>query len=209
MLRKNSAHLIIVSKPRISGIAGNNKQVYIYNMLKYGIIALFIALIGTIGLYFFLKYKVDTIIVYDREAAFINVDEHLSVKPGFMINKDKELRVFLDFQNIQEEATIQKLDVKLRSSRKESPLLSVTADLSYNYEYALTFPELPAVSRQIHPSTTGTITFAFDTRNINSSNYSIIINGSILTEPGKPATSFSKKIDIEKEHVLSERSWLF
>jgi hypothetical protein len=181
-------------------------------MLKYGLIALFIVLTTAIGLWFFLKYRMDTIIVYDREAAYINIDDRLAVKPEFMMNKDKELRVFLNFQNVHEEATIKQLDVKLQTSRKESPLMSVTASLGDSNGYAHTFPELPEASKQVQPifpSSAGTVTFAFDTRNTNSSNFSITIKGSILTDPHKPAISFTKKIDIEKEKVFSERNWLF
>ncbi|SFD31788.1 hypothetical protein SAMN05518672_1011597 [Chitinophaga sp. CF118] len=199
-------------KPRISGISQPGKQAYIYNMLKYGIIAFFVVLTFAIGVYFFLAYRLDTIIVYDREAAYINVGNHLSVKPEFMINKNKELRVFLDFQNVHETAMIQHLNVKISSSRKESPLLSVSTNINDNNAYALTFPQLPESCKLVHPvypSSSGTITFAFDTHNISSSNYFVTIEGSILTNPNQPPTSFSKEIDIEKETVLSERTRLF
>jgi hypothetical protein len=180
-------------------------------MLKYGIIAFFVVLTAVIGTYFMLSYRMDTIIVYDREEAYITVGDHLSVKPEFMINGDKELRVFLDFQNVHEVTTIQQLDVKISSSKKPSPLLSVTTNLNDNNEYALTFPELPVNCKQVQPtlsSSPGTITFAFDTRGAGS-DYLVTIKGSIITDPGQPATAFSKQIDIKKETVLSERSWLF
>jgi len=180
-------------------------------MLKYGIIAVFVVLTAVIGIYFVLSYRMDTIIVYDREEAYINVGNYLSVKPEFTINGDKELRVFLDFQNVHEAATIQQLDVKISSSKKTSPLLSVTTNLNDNNEYALTFPELPVNCKQVQPSfssSPGTITFAFDTRGTGK-DYLVTIKGSIITDPGQPATSFSKQIDIKKETVLSERSMLF
>jgi hypothetical protein len=180
-------------------------------MLKYGIIAFFVVLTAVIGTYFILSYRVDTIIVYDREEAYITVGNELSVKPEFMINGDKELRVFLDFQNVQEVALIQQLDVKISSAKKPSPLLSVTANLNNNSQDALTFPELPLGSKQVQPtwsSSPGTITFAFDTRGAGN-DYLVTINGSIIVNPGQPATSFSKQIDIRKKTVLSETSWLF
>jgi hypothetical protein len=180
-------------------------------MLKYGIIAFFVVLTAAIGIYFTLSYRMDTIIVYDREEAYITVGNHLSVKPEFMINSDKELRVFLDFQNVHEAATIQQLDVKISSSKKPFPLLSVTTNLNDSNEYAHTFPELPTDCKQLQPtflSSPGTITFAFDTRDAGN-DYLVTINGSIITNPGEAATSFSKQIDIRKETVLSDRSWLF
>lgn len=180
-------------------------------MLKYGIIGFFVVLTAVIGTYFILSYRMDTIIVYDREEAYITVGNQLSVKPEFMINSDKELRVFLDFQNVHEVALIQQLDVKISSSKKTSPLLSVTANLNNSNEDAHTFPELPLGSKQVQPSwssSPGTITFAFDTRDAGN-DYMVTINGTIIVNPGQPATSFSKKIDIRKETVLSDRSLLF
>src|SRR6186713_115186 len=179
-------------------------------MLKYGIIAFFVVLTAVIGTYFILSYRMDTIIVYDREEAYITVGNHLSVKPEFMINGDKELKVFLDFQNVHEAATIQQLDVRISSSKKPSPLLSVSTNLNNNNEYALPFPELPVKCKQVQPSyssSPGTITFAFDTRGAGN-DYLVTINGSIITDPGQTAISFSKQIDIKKETVLSERSLL-
>lgn len=199
-------------KPWFSGIDHPGKQPYFYHMLKYGIIAFFVVLTAVIGTYFILSYRMDTIFVYDREEAYITVGNHLSVKPEFMINGDKELRVFLDFQNVHEVATIQQLDVKISSSRKPSPLLSVTTNLNDSNVNALTFPELPRDSKQVQPtfsSSPGSITFAFDTREAGGSDYLVTINGTIITDPAKPATTFTKEIDIKKETVLSDRSWLF
>jgi hypothetical protein len=172
-------------------------------MLKYGITAFSVLLIMAIGCYFFLSYRFDSIIVYDREEAYINIDNRLSIKPEFMINRDKELRVFLNFENVHEVTHIKNLDVSISSS----PLTSVTTNLCDSNPVVTSFAELPENCKLVHP-VPGSITFAFDSRNAGNS-YTAIVKGSILVSPYQPPVTFSKEINIKKKTVLSERRWSF
>jgi hypothetical protein len=176
-------------------------------MLKIVISGFFILLTLAIGCYFFLAYRLDTIIVYDREEAYTSVGNHLSIKPEFMINKDEELRVFLNFENVHEVTHIKSLDVTVSASS----LLSVTSNLCDTDPLAPTFLELPENCKLVHPgyeSSSGSITFAFDSRRAGNS-YVVTVKGTILTSPNQPPTTFTKQINIRKKTVVSERSWLF
>jgi hypothetical protein len=176
-------------------------------MFKIIITTFFVLLTLAIGCYFFLAYRLDTIIVYDREEAYTNVGNHLSIKPEFMINSDKELRVFLNFENVHEVIHIKSLDVTVSSSS----LMSVTSNLCDTNPLVPTFFELPENCKLVHPgyeSSSGSITFAFDSRMAGNS-YLVTVKGTILSSPNQPPTTFTKQLTIRKKTVVSERSWLF
>jgi hypothetical protein len=183
-------------------------------MIRYGIIALVI-LAFAIGAYVLLAYKFDTIIVYDREAAYTTVGSHLSVQPEFMINANQEVRVFINFEDIHESALLKNLEVSLTpagDTSKTIPLLSVSVSDCNVGKGASSFLELSETCKLLQPgyqTPAKSFTFAFDANTVRRNAYLVRIRGNINTDGSSAATPFEKEISIEKETVLRERSLLF
>lgn len=181
-------------------------------MIRYGIIALVILALA-IGGYMLIAYKFDTIIVYDREAAYTSVGRHLSVQPEFMISANQEVRVYINFEDVHESALLRNLEVSLTPAGDTTnpiPLLSVTVSDCNIGKDATTFRELSESCKLLQPGyqiPAKSFTFAFDANSVRRNAYLVRIRGNINTDGSNAATPFSKEICIEKETVLRERSW--
>lgn len=193
-------------KPRFSGIFISGICRYFYFMLKYGITGfIFVAII--VSGYFLLSYKLDTIIVYDRQAAYINVGNSLSIKPDIIVENDQELSVSLNFENIQDTARINDLVVDI-----SSPLKAASASNGNCRDTAASFRELPANCKRLLPGNGHvypSLTFAFSTHNLSKGKYLVSINGSIISGTDTIPSSFRKLIPIEGKRVFRDRNGLF
>lgn|GEM_PF-1517137 len=183
-------------------------------MIRYGSIALVILALA-IGGYVLLAYKFDTIIVYDREAAYTTVGRHLSVQPEFMINANQEVRVNINFEDVHESALLRNLEVSLTpagDTTKTIPLLSVTVSDCNPGKGATTFTDLSENCKLLQPgysTPTKSFTFAFDANTVRRNAYLVRIRGDINTDGSNAVTPFAKEISIEKETVLRERCWMY
>lgn len=174
-------------------------------MLKYSITG-FIFLAAIAGCYLLFSYKLDTIVIYDRQAAYINVGNSLSIKPEFAIENDRELKVYLNFEDIQDTAQIKDLAVDI-----SSPLLAASANNGNCKDTAASFRELPASCKQLIPGQKPAypvLTFAFDTHKKPPYKYQVFINGSIISGTDAFPSSFRKQITIESRRVFRDRNWV-
>jgi hypothetical protein len=201
-----------MQNPRISGIDQPGNKWYFRFMLKLSIIALIVLTICAGG-YFLLAYRLDTIIVYDREAAYLNVGNELSVRSDFMVNTDRELRVFLNFENIHDAMVLKNLHVHITPKGLQSNqarLLSITG--MHCGQDVPSFDSLDETCKQLEPgylTPSQELTFAFDTQHTHTTRYLVTIDGTVSESDTDPGIPFSKQITIEERVVLKDRNWLF
>jgi hypothetical protein len=183
---------------------------YFYQMLKYGITG-FVMIAAAISCYFLLAYKLDTIIVYDREAAYTAITPYLSIEPAFMISKDKELKVFLTFTDVKETVCLKNLAVNV-SPVNAVTLLSVRVSNPEINEEASSFAALPEGCRKLYPQYSKhnqQLTFTFKTTRSHTTKYLVTIKGELSSGTPTHLSSFSKQINIREQAVFRDRNWLF
>lgn len=180
-------------------------------MLRFGIIAALVVLTILAGGYFLLTYKLDTIVVYDREAAYLTVGNQLSVRSDFMVNADRQLSVFLNFENIHDAMILKDLHVHITprgKSHQQATLISISG--MHCNDYVQNFDSLSEACKQLEPgylTPSQELTFAFDTQGEHS--YLVTIDGTVSESDKDPGIPFSQQINIEEKLVLRDRSWLF
>lgn len=171
-------------------------------MLKYGI-TIFIATTAAICGYFLFAYKLDTIVLYDREAAYTPITPYFSAVPEFLINKDHQLNVVVNFEDIKEAVYLKNLEINV-APMNATPILPVAVRTASTPCEAASYRALPCDVKTLQPSTHDQqFTFTFNTSHSRSQRYLVTIAGDIVNGPFK--SSFSKQIKIQEKAVFLER----
>jgi hypothetical protein len=172
-------------------------------MLRYGI-TIFIVTASAICGYFLFAYKLDTIVLYDRAAAYTTIAPYFSTVPKFHVNKDHELSVVLSFEDVKEPVYLNNLEINV-SPVNATPMLPVAVRTDVNGCEATSFKALPCNVKTLRPSTQDRrFTFTFNTRHTNTKRYLVTIVGDVVNGPLK--SSFSKQIKIQEKAVFLERN---
>ena len=172
-------------------------------MLKYSI-TIFIVIASAICGYFLFAYKLDTIVLYDRTAAYTSITPYLSAVPEFLISGDNELNVVLNFEDIRDTVYLHNLEINL-SPANATPILPVAVRNDVGMCEAHSYQELPCKAKMLQPLTEDQhFTFTFNTSNIHTKRYLVTIMGDI--EAGAYRSSFRKQIRIQEKALFLERN---
>lgn len=172
-------------------------------MLKYGI-TIFIVTTTAIFGYFLFAYKLDTIVLYDRAAAYTSIAPYFSAVPEFLISGDNELRVVLNFEDITETVYLNNLEINI-SPANATPLMPVAVRNDERGCEANSYKELPCKAKMLQPLTEDQhFVFTFNTSHTNTKRYLVTIMGDIMS--GTYKSSFRKQIKIQKQAVFLERN---
>jgi len=171
-------------------------------MLKYGI-TIFIATITAICGYFLFAYKLDTIVLYDREAAYTTISPYFSAAPEFLINKDNQLNVVVNFEDIKEAVYLKNLEINV-APMNATPIFPCAVRTDFTNCEATSYGALPCDVKTLQPSIHDQhFTFTFNTSHSQSKRYLVTIAGDIVN--GSFKSSFSKQIKIQEKAVFLER----
>jgi hypothetical protein len=172
-------------------------------MLKYSI-TIFIVIATAICGYFLFAYKLDTIVLYDRTAAYTSVTPYLSAVPEFLINGDNELNVSLNFEDIRDTVYLHNLEINL-SPANATPLTPVAVRDDVGKCEAHSYQELPCKAKMLQPLTGKQhFTFTFNTSKAHTRRYLVTIMGDIVA--GTYRSSFSKQIRIQEKALFLDRN---
>ncbi|PSL35368.1 hypothetical protein [Chitinophaga ginsengisoli] len=172
-------------------------------MLKYSI-TIFIVIATAICSYFLFAYKLDTIVLYDRTAAYTSITPYLSAVPEFLIKGDNELNVVLNFEDIRDTVYLHNLEINL-SPANATPLMPVAVRNDVRQCAAHSYEELPCKAKMLQPLTEDQhITFTFNTSHTHTKRYLVTIKGDI--EAGAYRSSFRKQIRIQEKALFLERN---
>lgn len=172
-------------------------------MLKYGI-TIFIGIATAICGYFLFAYKLDTIVLYDREAAYTSMTPYFSAVPEFFFKGDNELRVILNFEDITETVYLNNLEINI-SPANATPLMPVAVRNDERKCEASSYRELPCNAKMLQPlAEDQQFTFTFNTSQAHTKRYLVTIMGDVVSGPYK--SSFRKQIRIQEKAVFLERN---
>lgn len=172
-------------------------------MLKYSI-TIFIVIASAICGYFLFAYKLDTIVLYDRTAAYTSITPYLSAVPEFLISGDNELNVVLNFEDIRDTVYLHNLEINL-SPANATPLMPVAVRNDVRMCEAHSYQELPCKAKMLQPLTEDQhFTFTFNTSHTHTKRYLVTIMGDI--ESGAYRSSFRKQIRIQEKALFLERN---
>lgn len=172
-------------------------------MLKYSI-TIFIVTATAICGYFLFSYKLDTVVLYDRAAAYTSISPYLSAVPEILINGDNELNVVLSFEDIRDTVYLHNLEINL-SPANATPLLPVAVRNDVRQCKATSYEQLPCKAKMLQPLTEDQhFTFTFNTSHSHTKRYLVTIKGDIVSGPYK--SSFRKQIKIQEKALFLERN---
>lgn len=172
-------------------------------MLKYGI-TIFIVTATAICGYFLFAYKLDTVVLYDRAAAYTSIPPYLSAVPEIFISGDNELNVILNFEDIRENVYLDNLEINL-SPANATPLMPIAVRNDERMCAAHTYQELPCKAKMLQPLTADQhFIFTFNTSHSHTKRYLVTIIGDIVT--GSYKSSFRKQIKIQEKALFLERN---
>jgi hypothetical protein len=172
-------------------------------MLKYGI-TIFIVTAAAICGYFLFAYKLDTIVLYDRAAAYTSMTPYFSAVPEFLISGDNELRVIVNFEDIRETVYLNNLEINI-SPVNATPLTPIAVRNDERRCEANSYRELPCQAKMLQPLTEDQhFTFTFNTSHSHTKRYLVTIMGDVMTGPYR--SSFRKQIKIQEKAVFLERN---
>lgn len=172
-------------------------------MLRYGI-TIFIVITATICGYLLFAYKLNTVILYDRAAAYTAIPPYLSAVPEIFISGDNELNVILNFEDITEDVYLDNLEINL-SPVNATPILPVAVRNDGRMCAAHSYQDLPYRAKILKPLAEDQhFTFTFNTSHARTKRYLVTIMGDFVT--GSYKSSFRKQINIQEKALFLERN---